>query len=142
MKRNNINNMISNLEQKTKLLIEFRDQMVSFFDEIIEQFPKEGDFVIIRIFLKDRLPVEQIMKRFINNVLPCKQQIKKRDEKFFLNDINLYSDASKTYGSEKVNYFKKLWTTGSLDKEDKIIIWKWIDLFVLLSERYKNKFIK
>lgn len=130
----------SNLMEKTKLLKEFRDQMVKFFDEIIEQFPLEGDFVVIRIFLKDKIPIEKIMLQFVKNVLPFKQQVKNRDEKFFLNNINLYSEASRMYGKNKVNYFKKIWVSGNLDKEDKEIIWKWMDLFILLSERYNKKY--
>ena len=30
---------------------EFRDQLVNFLDEIIEQFPRECDFVLIRMFI-------------------------------------------------------------------------------------------
>jgi len=131
----------SNLMDKIKLLRKFRDQMVKFFDEIIEQFPTEGDFVIIRIFLKDKIPVEKIMLQFVSNVLPHKEQVKKRDEQFFLSNINLYSDVNKKFGEQKVNYFKKLWTNSNLDKEDKEIIWKWMDLFILLSEKYKNTYI-
>jgi len=131
----------SNLMDKIKLLRKFRDQMVKFFDEIIEQFPTEGDFVIIRIFLKDKIPVEKIMLQFVSNVLPHKEQVKKRDEQFFLSNINLYSDVNKKFGEQKVNYFKKLWTKSNLDKEDKEIIWKWMDLFILLSEKYKNTYI-
>lgn len=131
----------SNLMDKIKLLRKFRDQMVKFFDEIIEQFPTEGDFVIIRIFLKDKIPVEKIMLQFVSNVLPHKEQVKKRDERFFLSNINLYSDVNKKFGEQKVNYFKKLWTKSNLDKEDKEIIWKWMDLFILLSEKYKNTYI-
>ena len=41
---------------------------------------------------------------------------------------NLYLD--------KTLHFKKLWRSGKLDDDDKKIIWKWIDSFVYLSDKY------
>ena len=34
-----------------QVLSEFKNGLISFFDELIDQFPKEGDLVMIRIFL-------------------------------------------------------------------------------------------
>ena len=47
------------------ILNEFKKGLISFFDELIEQFPEHGDLVVIRILLKDQLPVTQIMNHFI-----------------------------------------------------------------------------
>ena len=41
------------------------DELPKFLDEIIEQFPYEGDFVLIRMFIKDQIPVADILGRFI-----------------------------------------------------------------------------
>ena len=30
------------------ILIEFKKQLTNFFDELVAQFPKEGDLVVIR----------------------------------------------------------------------------------------------
>ena len=45
----------NNLMERDRLYLlnEFRDQLVNFLDEIIEQFPRECDFVLIRMFIKD-----------------------------------------------------------------------------------------
>jgi hypothetical protein len=29
-----------------------------------------------------------------------------------------------------------LWTSGQMDAEDKKVIWKWVDSFVMLGDRY------
>ena len=111
--------------------------MINFLDELVDQFPSEGDFIIIRIFLKDKIPVQDIMNNFITNVLPHKEKIQKKDEKFFVDGgANLYNNVYKSYGKTKVDLFKKLWKSEQLDKEDREIIWKWINLFVILSEKY------
>jgi len=117
------------------ILQEFKNNLITFFDELIDQFPSEADLVIIRIFLKDQISIEEVIKIF-NNIInkdnqKFKKMIKERNESFFL-DSNIFDEISKT----KVVHFKKLWRSDVLDKDDKEIIWKWIDSFVFLSDKY------
>lgn len=120
---------------KLEILNEFKNNLIIFFDELIDQFPLEGDLVIIRIFLKDQIPIEDIINIFINNIskddYKFKKMIKERNEVFFL-ESNVFDSISKS----KSMHFKKLWRSGSLDEDDKKIIWKWIDSFVYLSDKY------
>ena len=51
-----------------QVLSEFKNGLISFFDELIDQFPKEGDLIMIRIFLKDQIPIEQVMNTFNNSI--------------------------------------------------------------------------
>ena len=120
---------------ETQILIQFKNSLVSFIDELIEAFPQEPDLIILRIFLKDQVPVQDVMNKFIHTINKDDQQIKKdieqRNETVFLkNDI--FEAISK---SKSIN-FSKLWRSNSLDDEERKIIWKWIDSFILLSERY------
>ena len=62
-----------------------------------------------------------------------KTMIKNRDEQFFL-DNNLFE--LKGSSRDKVSHFKKLWRSGVLDDEDKQVMWKWVDSFVYLSDKY------
>jgi hypothetical protein len=117
------------------ILQEFKNNLITFFDELIDQFPSEADLVIIRIFLKDQISIEEVINIF-NNIInkdnqKFKKMIKERNESFFL-DSNIFDEISKT----KVVHFKKLWRSDVLDKDDKEIIWKWIDSFVFLSDKY------
>ena len=126
---------------ENKILIQFKNSLVSFIDELIEAFPQEPDLIILRIFLKDQVPVQDVMNKFIHTINKDDQQIKKdieqRNETVFLkNDI--FEAISK---SKSIN-FSKLWRSNTLDDEERKIIWKWIDSFILLSERYaKSKII-
>ena len=120
---------------ETLILGEFKNNLITFFDELIDQFPSEADLVIIRIFLKDQIPIDEVINIFINTINKdgCKfrKMIKDRNELFFL-ESNIFDSISKT----KVVHFKKLWRSDSLDDDDKKIIWKWIDSFVYLGEKY------
>lgn len=120
---------------KIEILNEFKNNLITFFDELIDQFPLEGDLVIVRIFLKDQIPIEDIILIFINNITKddykFKKMIKERNEVFFL-ESNVFDTISKT----KSMHFKRLWRSESLDEDDKKIIWKWIDSFVYLSDKY------
>jgi hypothetical protein len=125
-------------ELRIRYMKEFRDQLVVFLDELIEQFPYEGDFVIIRIFIKDQLPIYDVIGRFIRDLLPLKEQVIKRDANFFIQNSLLYTGAS--LAEEKVNHFKNLWLSNKLDDNDRDIIWKWMDLFISIAEKYYKKF--
>ena len=120
---------------ETLILQEFKNNLITFFDELIDQFPTEADLVIIRIFLKDQIPIDEVINIFNNTInkddQKFKKMIKDRNENFFL-ESNIFDSISKT----KIVHFKKLWRSNSLDDDDKQIIWKWIDSFVYLGEKY------
>ena len=125
-----------------QLLNEFRIQIVKFLDELIDQFPEScAEFVIIRIFVKDQIPLADVLGRFISEVLPFKKVIKNRDSNFFLESRVIYDAVGGSQaGADNVNQLKILWESERLDDEDRETIWKWMDLFVLLAERYFKKY--
>lgn len=116
-----------------KILQDFKSNLISFFDELIEQFPNESQFILTRIIIKDQVSPDFIMNYFISSVLPCKEMIKSRDEKFFT-DLNVIY-----FGlAENAASFKNLWLQNKLDSDDKVVMWKWMDLFINLAEKYKK----
>jgi len=121
----------------TDILLEFKKQLTIFFDELIGQFPTEGDLIVIRLFLTNQIPIQDIMDIFIRTLNENNQEfkimIKARDETFFLEH-----DIFDTISKQKSGHFKKLWSSGQLDSEDKEIMWKWLDTFVYLSEKYTS----
>lgn len=119
------------------LLIQLKTQLVSFLDELIDSFPNEPDFVIFRIFVNDKLPIQSIMQYIIENLCPLQDLVKNKDENFFLNHNVLFEKFSEKESS-KVNHFKKLWTSGALDKEDKEVMWKWFKSFIFLGNKYSE----
>jgi len=67
-----------------KLLQTFKNQIINFLDELIQQFPEEAEFVIIRIFVKDQIPLGDVIGRFIKECLPHHDQIRMKNQSFFL----------------------------------------------------------
>ena len=112
------------------ILSAFKKQLVAFIDELIEQFPECVDFIIMRIFINDQSSIKNIIKLFIKDILPLKELIQNRDDNFFLKtEFICYP--------KKPDFFKDFWFSNLLDNEDKKIIWKWMDVFVLLAQKYK-----
>lgn len=123
----------------TQVLIQFKNSLVSFIDELIDTFPNEPDLIILRIFIKDQIPVEDIMNKFTYILNKDDQQIKKdikeRNESVFLKN-EIFDILSK---SKSLN-FQRLWMSDDLDQDERLAVWKWVDSFVILSDRYnKNK---
>ena len=120
---------------ETQILIQFKNSLVSFIDELIEAFPNEADLIILRIFLKDQILIEDVMNKFIHIInkedQKIKTYIKERNESVLLeNDI--FQSISKT----KAINFQKLWRSDTLDDDEKNAVWRWIDSFVMLADRF------
>jgi hypothetical protein len=131
-----MSDMQTNMNVDIQILQQFKKQLISFFDELISQFPEEADLVLIRIFLNDQMPIKDVMDVFIRKIngesSTIREMIKNRNESFFIENNSVFQEISKM----KVNHFKKLWMSGRLDAEDKKIVWKWVDSFLYLSDKY------
>jgi len=113
-----------------EILDKFHKSLVSFFDALIDMFPNEKEFILIRILVKDQIPSTQIMGYFqivaSNNEIMT--SIKKRDDQFFLQNV-LFSKINKS------DIFKNIWIS-KLDDDDKQMIWDWVDAFMKLANSY------
>jgi len=115
-----------------QILDKFQKSLVAFFDELIDMFPNEKDFILIRILIKDQIPSTQIMSYFVKVVSneEIMTSIEKRNDLFFLDNV-LFSKISKS------DVFRNLWK-NKLDENDKKMIWDWIDAFMKLTKSYVN----
>ncbi len=121
-------------QKSTNLAILFREQFVTFLEELYEQFPEEADLVIVKIFIKDQIPLITIMDYIVKWLIPCVDKIKKKDEDFFLNNDDMFSKLP----NAKVLHIKTLWQSGKLTNEDKDIIWDWFNVFSNICTKYQN----
>lgn len=119
-----------------QILKEFQTQVIAFFDELIAQFPNEGDLVVMRLFISTQMPIEDTINKFIHELAKNdgekRQAVKDRNESFFLS----FEAANATAEKYKFSHFKKLWRSGQLDNEDKRVIWQWMDTFIFLADKY------
>lgn len=135
--------MTYNIEKNmSEIEKQFKNALISFLDELIGQFPQEGDLVIFRIFLKDRIAIGSVLNFCVLKILPLKQMIVDRNEDFFLNHCNLFDSLEIDTKKDKVNNFKRLWRSKQLDTDDKRVIWEWFDSFIFLAEKYQKSLIK
>jgi hypothetical protein len=116
------------------ILERFKHGYMQFIDELLEQFPDEPDLIIIRVFFEDQVPVSVVADGFIDHVLPHRDMISTRNEKFFLENNHMFG----MLDNGKVLHFKKLWTSSRLDKDDRDAIWKWFETFCTLVDAYRK----
>lgn len=121
-------------QKSTNLAILFREQFVIFLEELYEQFPEEADLVIVKIFIKDQIPLITIMDYIVKWLIPCVDKIKKKDEDFFLNNDDMFSKLP----NAKVLRIKTLWQSGKLTNDDKDIIWDWFNVFSNICTKYQH----
>lgn len=117
-----------------QLLRGLHSDLLKFFDSLIEAFPDEGDLVIIRFALTDQFPITDIMDYITKSLLPLKSKVDNRDNNFFLENNILFEELD----SSRVNHFKRIWKSESLNEEDRDSIWRWFDRFLLRAERYNK----
>ncbi len=130
------------MSQKNELnyLIHFKTQMLRFIDELIQIFPHEPSFIIIRIFVNDKIPVKDVLGRFMLECLPVDRAVKERNDKFFIYSDFIYEKYADDVGGDEIKNFRKIWESEALDEENKEIIWKWLDMFMLISKKYYDTF--
>ena len=117
-----------------RILQQFKSSLITFVDELISQLAQEPDLVIARIFLNDQVPIKDVMDWFVHQLVTVRGQIKNRDEQYFISNTSLFTRIS----PGRVNNFKRIWRSGHLDDETREVVWKWIDSFVYLADKYSN----
>ena len=122
------------MSEQLRILNIFKDQFITFLDELIAQFPNEPDLVIVRIFMKDQVPIIDVLCHVIQEILPHHDKIKSKQDSFFLENKELFSQIS----SDSVIHFKRLWTSDALDNDDRDAIWEWFNSFCVLAKRYQK----
>lgn len=115
------------------ILRDFKKTLIDFFDALIDLFPDEKQLIVYRITLKE-VPTKDIMVHFLQNIFPHKDVIKKKNEEFFTK-VNLFGGVG---DGNETNYMKNIWLSPDLEDEDKRNIWKWMDKFMTLVERYSK----
>lgn len=119
---------------KLEILSLFKSNMLEFLDNIATLCPEEQEIIVFRILFENQLPVEDILIKFSRAVIPVKEMIVNKNERFFLDGTNIFGNVK----DEKLIKWKRLWTNRNLDKADKEAIWKWLQLFLGLAEMFIN----
>jgi hypothetical protein len=119
------------LEKQLEVLHIFKKNMLEFLDELIEQFEEEGDLIILRFFVSEQIPIEVLMKRFTEFVYPHQKMISEKNEKFFLENNNIFGASPQ----DKVIHFKELYL--KMPEDDRDTLWSWFRAFIGMCEKYQ-----
>ncbi len=109
----------------------FKEKLIDFLDALVEKFPREKDFINIRILITD-IPIELIINKLAERILPYEDMIINENESYLLECKDLFEGIK----GDKVNYFKKLWSSPDFTTEDKTELWKWFKVFLKLTKLY------
>ena len=128
-----VNNLQINMsnEEIEVLSAHFHKTLMSFCDEMIASYKKPA-FVMTRVILPT-LSANFIFGR-INNVLPTLRKIVET------RDTTLYKEIEGKFGEMDlaVNATISLIDEGEVEKENEDAIWKWVESFVLFTDKYNE----
>ena len=110
--------------------LELKKQKIKFFDELIEQFPCEPNFVLVRIWIQDQLPESEYMKRFTNQLYPHKECVESKNPELFKIFDKMMSKGWKS----STPVFQKIYEDS--DEDDRNVLWQWINLFLKIVENH------
>lgn len=121
---------------KPELVKLFKERLLTFLDMLIEQFPKERDFPLLKLGINTRMvSVKDTLKEFTTVIIPHKDMVINKDEDFFLTKCSsLLSGTNVT--NDEMDHFKKIWTSEGLTEDDKENLWKWFKLFLDIAIQY------
>jgi hypothetical protein len=121
-------------DKRTVILNQLKAQVINQLDDLIAVCPNEGDILLVRFFFENNIDPQSLMDGFIYWVLPWKDYIQKRDERFFIENNHVFGPLPES----KVAYFKQKFLDGTFDAADKEIIWQYFHVYVSLMEQYNK----
>ena len=123
------------MSNEVQILQLLKKELITFLDELISILPEEKDFLVIRFFLNDQVPIVDVMNYIIKELVPLEDYVKVKDDRFFLEHQVLFEPLRDQ--ESKVNYFKKLWENHDLE-ENKDAVWNWFRHFINLGKIYQS----
>lgn len=118
------------------LLQQFKTQLINFLQALIEMFPEKIELNMLQFMLKEFGKPESIINKFINalekNNEDHRHKIYSRNDAFLI-ETDLFDSIT-----EATVDFKELWLSDVMDKENKDIVWSWIDMFLSIADKYKT----
>jgi hypothetical protein len=132
-------------------LNEFNTSFVSYMEENIKMIPDDNDLPLYLTMVNLALMARKtlVIKLFAKYVLPFKDNIEKRDEKYFLQDLKYDQVLAKRDEEEEKNMktsdvllkvlsFKKRWNT--LNEEQKDYNFKMMKYLCYYAEKYDQEY--
>ena len=117
-----------------ELLTAFKKSLVAFVDDLNNLLPYDQNIQKLKSAIGFGFPTETVLNTFAARVLPHADLIKTKDDKYFLECNDLFAGLN----PENVDYFKDIWKSSVLSKNDKEQFWRWMKLFLLYAQRFSQ----
>jgi len=114
----------------------FLQQTDNFINELCSIFPNNNELLVFRekYNLIRSINSSLIIEYFVQYVYPLKAKILNEEESFFL-DGGGQEELKDKSGLKFRDNIKSLWI-GEMSDENKVIVWKYFKIFVILCEKY------
>lgn len=116
---------------------QLKDTILDFIkdvkDNVLTQKDEQADMMLVDFFFS-RLHPEMVQQHVVKALLPHKDKVKNRDEKFFLQNKFLFSGLPQ----DRLNYYMTKIRGDFLSKEDRDTIYEYLDLIIALAEKKKK----
>jgi hypothetical protein len=133
--------MNKNIMNKGECCTTLYKQFLRFIKDICDIFPDEGTFFAIKFYLENAVNAKTVMKNYINFVYTWEKEISERNEKFFMENENIFGDVPSHIKRNK-DYIKDLWRSPKLLAADRILLWEYFDTFNSLARQYLRQISK
>ncbi len=120
---------------QTILLTRFKTLLINFIDELLNWMPNDEELLTTRILVDTQIPMTVLIEKFAEHLLPFKEKIAKRDERFFLDDPQVFGSVK---DQNRILSLKSLWLNPEFTQNDKNNTWRWMDLFVQCVVKYQQ----
>jgi hypothetical protein len=117
-----------------KILYQLKSQVLNLLDDLLTIFPNEADLLLIRLFFENQIEPSKLMDGFIKWVYPWKEHILEHNEEFFEKNEHIFGPLP----TDKIRYLKQKIHDGTIDNEDKQVMWRYFEIFIKLIDQYNK----
>jgi hypothetical protein len=112
---------------------QLKEQMLNLTDDLLEILPNERDVFAARLYFEFQ-PAINLMEGFVKHVIPRRDYIKNRDERYFTENGSIFGSLPQN----KVDHFKNMFLSGRIGDDEKQVIWDYFDVFLTLAENFEK----
>ena len=118
------------------ILKHFKENVIRCLDNLIELFPYEKSLIGFRVVFETGISLDDVMKLFAVKIIPLGKMVRAKSNAFFLDDRRAFRIK---LGDIEVGW-KAMWQSKSLDSDNRLMLWQYMNLFLGLAEMYaKNQ---
>ena len=116
-----------------ELLRKMRDGLLDFLDDLRIILPEEQELIWFQIFVKNQVPMVDVMEYVIKNIVPLESKVNNRDDVYFKKHAVLFEGLG--HFKKEVNHFKRLWEKDQ-NPEHREMVWVWLKYFIDLGKQF------